>query len=199
MHKAVWYVLEFIIIGSVSFLHYNFLGDFHDMKWLSYGLHIINISAVVMIPFIATHLIFSYTNLKTNNREIFLNTKIENLVNQQFLFKGKYEKDKIALRLKNILCFKAQDNYVSIYYLEGSEVKKHLLRSTLMDIENKVLSNTIIRCHRSFIINITNVESYKRVKNKIQLKLKNYNDSIIVTKKHEESTIKELERLFPSN
>jgi hypothetical protein len=30
-----WLVWIYLLVASVTFLHYNFLGDWHDMKWIS--------------------------------------------------------------------------------------------------------------------------------------------------------------------
>jgi len=192
----LWYAVEFVFIGSVSFFHYNLLGSFHDLKWSSYGLHIINISAVIILPFIATLFIFNYRILKEKNRELLDISRSILDIKQLFLFTGKYKKDEIALRLDQILFFEAQDNYVAIYHLEDNKLKKHLLRSTLFHVESIITSKVIIRCHRSFIVNLSNVESFKKKKNKLQLKVKNFKDCIFVSKKYEEGVIKLLDQLL---
>ncbi|WP_316793638.1 LytR/AlgR family response regulator transcription factor [Pedobacter frigoris] len=74
------------------------------------------------------------------------------------------EKGKLILSLQpqNILFFKSEDNYVDVYYLIGSTVKRELIRTTLKKIEEKCQHNDLIRIHRSYTINARNISSSKK-------------------------------------
>jgi len=57
-----------------------------------------------------------------------------------------------------LLYIKADGNYCTIFYKEENSVNKKMLRSSLKNIENKVKSDEkIIRCHKSYIINMSKV------------------------------------------
>lgn len=61
----------------------------------------------------------------------------------------------LNLAIKDLLCFEANDNYTAIYYLRDGKVKKELYRITLKKIEDQVKGyGQIIRCHKSYIINV---------------------------------------------
>lgn len=57
------------------------------------------------------------------------------------------------------LCFiEAQQNYVAVYYEEGGQLQRRLLRSTLSGVEEQLPHPMIIRCHRSFLVHLTRIE-----------------------------------------
>jgi len=47
----------------------------------------------------------------------------------------------------------AMQNYVTVYYMQGDELSKELIRSTISSIEKAFEGSDIIRCHRSFLVN----------------------------------------------
>ena len=47
----------------------------------------------------------------------------------------------------------AMQNYVTVYYMQGGELSKELIRSTISSIEKAFEGSDVIRCHRSFLVN----------------------------------------------
>lgn len=66
-------------------------------------------------------------------------------------------KDKLELDVRQLLFIESADNYSSIVFMENENVKKILLRSSLKRIEEQIDVSTILRCHRTFIVNLQNV------------------------------------------
>jgi DNA-binding LytR/AlgR family response regulator len=60
----------------------------------------------------------------------------------------------VKVCINNILYIEAERNYCKIHCKE----KEHLLVMTLKDIEEKLVSNTLLRIHRSFIVNLTHID-----------------------------------------
>jgi len=60
----------------------------------------------------------------------------------------------VKVCISNILYIEAERNYCKIHCKE----KEHLLVMTLKDIEEKLVSNTLLRIHRSFIVNLTHID-----------------------------------------
>ena len=57
--------------------------------------------------------------------------------------------------IENILCFEANDNYLTIYTLENGVQKKSMERLSIRKAEEMVqlLSNDFVRVHKSFLVN----------------------------------------------
>ena len=62
-------------------------------------------------------------------------------------------KEEFTLNLNNLVYVEAQENYSKIVWTDNDEVKEKLLRVTLKKIEDQVVDDAIVRCHRSYIIN----------------------------------------------
>jgi DNA-binding LytR/AlgR family response regulator len=60
----------------------------------------------------------------------------------------------VKVCISNILYIEAERNYCKIHCKD----KEHLLVMTLKDIEEKLVSNTLLRIHRSFIVNLTHID-----------------------------------------
>jgi len=161
-------ISELILVATTIFLYYNFLGNFHDWHFSSYLDFIFNITVMSIIPIALVILYSSFKRTKQAYQYLKLQPKQE--LSQTFLiFESSSGKDSISLTLNDLLFIEAQDNYVSITFLEREKLKKQLLRATMKEIEDKIVSDFVLRCHRSFIVNMNKVE--KVIKEGHQLKL----------------------------
>jgi len=76
-----------------------------------------------------------------------------NTESDSFFIKNKGELVKI--KQSDILFFEAYDNYCNLY----SEQKKYLISHTLKSVEVKLPKTTFLKVHRSYIINISKIDS----------------------------------------
>jgi len=93
-------------------------------------------------------------------------------------------KEKLSITLADLLYIEAEDNYISVFHLEKGMVKKQLLRAKMKDIEANLKSQFIIRCHRSFIVNINTVEKVTRDAHQMKLYLPHISKSIPVSRSY---------------
>ena len=84
------------------------------------------------------------------------------VINDHLLIKNNYHYIKIAL--SDILWFESDNNYVEIKTLQ----KKFVIRCSLKRLLDQLPINDFVKCHRQFIINIFQVESFKTNEVKIQ-------------------------------
>jgi DNA-binding LytR/AlgR family response regulator len=69
------------------------------------------------------------------------------------------EKDKFKLKINQLLYIESADNYSNVVYFgEAGQRKKELIRSSLKRLEGQLNNENIIRCHRTFIVNLINVK-----------------------------------------
>ena len=71
---------------------------------------------------------------------------------------------KLVIAHDVILYIKAQENYVSIHYMEGNTHKEYLLRQSMRGIEDLMARHGIIRCQRSYFVNPRHVAVLRRDK-----------------------------------
>ena len=88
----------------------------------------------------------------------FKHSNQENILSEIVLL-AENEKDKLNLKISQLLYIESADNYSNVVYLdENGNRKKELLRSSLKRLERQINSESIIRCHRTYIVNLNNVK-----------------------------------------
>ena len=69
---------------------------------------------------------------------------------------------KISIPSDRIFYIGSQDNYVEIRYELDGKLLNYLMRCRTTRLEKQLEGTSLIRCHRSFIVNIDNVRQLKR-------------------------------------
>ena len=65
---------------------------------------------------------------------------------------------KLSVKLDNLYYIKAEDNYINVFYQRSGTIASYMLRCKMKTIEdNCVDSSILMRCHRSYIVNINKV------------------------------------------
>ena len=65
---------------------------------------------------------------------------------------------KLSVKLDNLYYIKAEDNYINVFYQRSGAIASYMLRCKMKTIEdNCVDSSSLMRCHRSYIVNIKKV------------------------------------------
>ena len=132
-----------------------------------------NTSLVLLLPYAILWLYFS---LREKNKLLQKMDSIYDSESEQkkslIVFPDEKGEMKISIMQENLLYIESADNYVTIHYLNKSKVVHYLLRNSLKWIEeNLTKDGSLVRCHRSFIINLDNVKVLQKTKNGIFLEL----------------------------
>lgn len=176
----LWLGIEIILISLVYIFLYgnplgNFLNDFiFSLKYTLLG---------ICLPYSFALLIIYYKNQRSEILQ--LKDKI-NQPDQKHLisFKDEYGKIKFSLQATDLLLLESTDNYVSLYFLSGGKPQRKLIRNTLKNLENTLTDNSIIRCHRSFMVNTRNIEFVQKKGKKLLIKIRGMEKDIPVSEKY---------------
>jgi hypothetical protein len=79
--------------------------------------------------------------------------------------KGEGNYEGLRLFLNDIICIQSSDNYIEVFYLNGLEVKKTLIRNKLSVIADDFPK--LLRTHRSYLINPFHFLQWKTEKSKL--------------------------------
>lgn len=79
---------------------------------------------------------------------------------------------RISIPEEDIYYIASQDNYVEIQYEMGGKLLNYLMRCRTTRLEKQLENTSLARCHRSFIVNLDNVEQLKRENSRLLLVLK---------------------------
>ena len=93
--------------------------------------------------------------------------------------------EKLALASGELILVKSAENYVEIQYLAGGTLTKKLLRATFNSIEDQLRPfSQMIRCHRTYIINIDHVMKLYREYGRIYLKMNGIEEDIPISRQY---------------
>jgi uncharacterized protein YqgQ len=102
--------------------------------------------------------------------------------------------DEIHLAESDIFYIKAEGNYCLIVYMKKSVFIKQLIRSKLKEIEQIVeKTNSLIRCHRSYIVNLEKVSDITGNAKGYTLHLGKHNYKIPVSRKLSKTIISRIQ------
>lgn len=78
---------------------------------------------------------------------------------------------RLSLKHADLLYMQGSDNYVTVFYQAKDRLTKFMLRNTLRALEEELKEEAIIRCHRSWLVNIEKVKLIRREKEGLLLEL----------------------------
>nr|WP_297307261.1 LytTR family DNA-binding domain-containing protein [uncultured Flavobacterium sp.] len=84
-----------------------------------------------------------------------------------FKFINGIKNKRMLINLDEILYCKANDNYTNIFLKDA----EYLISKTLREIEGRLPDKNFIRVHRSYLINLLQVDYFDRSKNRLILKI----------------------------
>ena len=76
---------------------------------------------------------------------------------------------KLSAKPETVYFLEAADNYVQIHYMNAGKLQSLMIRNSLKNIEWRFRDTRLIRCHRSFIVNLERVRLMRRVEGEIVL------------------------------
>jgi hypothetical protein len=179
----IWLLFELVFLTVLLAFLYN---DFLDVPSF-FNEFLFNFKytlLVAIIPYSIVLLILSLFQSKSELMEIKKISKKENLTNVLVKFPDDKGNVKFIVPLDDLLYLESTDNYVYIYYLSNKKITKELLRNSLKKLEMNFKDEPIKRCHRSYMVNLKNLNLVKKTGQKIALKLNHVNDLIPVSKSY---------------
>jgi len=133
----------------------------------------VNTSLVLLLPYSISILFFSW---KEKNRLLKAQEGDDSTIptHKKSLIGFQDEKGelKISIMLENLVLIESADNYATIHYINKDKLNTFLIRNSLKWIEDNLTKDTsLVRCHRSYIINLDKVRVFKKTKNGIFMEL----------------------------
>ncbi len=74
-------------------------------------------------------------------------------------FDSDYQKDSLALKVSLLLFIRSANNYIEVFWKENETIKKKMVRCSMLHAEEILKDQKfILKCHRSFMVNINHIE-----------------------------------------
>ena len=106
------------------------------------------------------------------------------------------EKDKIELKPEDLLYIESADNYSTVVFVKNNQITKQLIRGSLKRLESQIPFLFIIRCHRSYIVNLKQINHIKGNAQGYRIEFKaELSDTIPVSRNYSKTLFERLESL----
>jgi len=108
-------------------------------------------------------------------------------------FASDYQKDSLALKVNSLLFVRSADNYIEVFWKDGDTVKSQMVRCSMTSAETTVKEHKfIVKCHRSYIVNINYIDRFEGNSQGYKLYFENVNFPIPVAR----SSVSKLQELL---
>jgi len=188
-HQMVFHVLLLLVIAIFISIYSNYMNSI-PFGWDSYWLIVSRTFVVGILPIVFITFFDYYLKVKSN-----LNLAKNILKNKkEFLKDSKESTHQISTDLKNeTFSFSEHDfnyaiadgNYTDISSLDENTLKKVTYRVTLSSFETQLKeASSIVRCHRSYMVNLKKVKNISGNAQGLKLELINQSEIIPVSRKY---------------
>lgn len=175
-----WIAWDYLLAGSVAYVYYNHLGDWHDLSVGSYLAFLRDVGLVISFPIAGFMLHIRHIGLAS--RFVHLTTTPRGEPSQELLqFTSDNGKEVLTLAAGDLLYLESQDNDLEVVFLRNGERQSQLIRSSLKRVEAMALPG-LARCHRSFMVSLLQVRACNGNQHGLKLSLAGVNHPVPVSR-----------------
>jgi len=180
-------VILLIGLGNAIFNHFILgIDSLSDLFGMIYNTFLVGIFPLTFLS------LFEYNRQLKNNlkasAEIRLsapkNTTSIELKQEPKFFLLSAEDKQTSIQTKDLLYVESVGNYANVVQMEEEGLSRNLYRTTLKSLEEENKLGRIIRCHRSYIVNLDQVIEVKGNAQGLKLHLKDCDEIVPVSRKY---------------
>lgn len=163
-----WNILKYILFNLWLFLSIGFANTYFNLQFFCSNKPLFEVVFYtnLQVVFIGIFPLFFVTFLVRNQmlaenlrNALEVNKKIEAIKSHDVQKESEITiltetTETLSLKLNDFLFAEAQDNYSLLFYKQKNSCSKKLLRLPLKNLESQLNNHFIIRCHRSFLVNV---------------------------------------------
>ena len=161
----IWVACEIVIMTLIYTIVSVITSDVEDPTSIFYNT-LIKTILILLFPYVMTYVYLIWQErvreLKTIRKRL---EEDENILQKAYIQifdeKGKMQ---LSVRREHLLVIESADNYVCVWYMNGDAIRKMMVRTTLKQVAEQLAESNILRCHRSYIINLDRVRVLRREK-----------------------------------
>ena len=187
---VLWTIWSMLFLSLVIFTAYNYLGNWHDWKLSSIPGFVFNTSTVLIFPAVGLYYYFRHKSLQEQYDAVLTNAATGIDESLMLEFSGEGTKDRLSVSIRDFIYARAQDNYIELHYKKNDGTSKFLIRSSLSKFHSSLKHDFLIRCHRSYLINLYNVHSIKGNRRELRINMVQSDVVIPVSQTYVDATLK---------
>ncbi|RLD56315.1 MAG: hypothetical protein DRJ01_15415 [Bacteroidetes bacterium] len=183
--EILWNLWILVAISSSDFLFYSQITGLFDISFFDITkillLGLLPVAVLITINqerLLRSHLISAQ---QLNKQLLEKKQHQKNLIH----FVSDYKNDTLTIKADLLIAIKSSDNYIEVYYKNNEIVKKQIIRSSLKRVEELINRyEFILRCHRSYIVNIKFINEIQGNPQGFQLFMVDTNFTVPVSQKY---------------
>ncbi len=168
------YIYSLILMGKEYFHWREFLA-------MLYGTAIIGIFPVAFYGFV------NQNRLEKRNKNLAKDISIVSHSSEsevEFVITSKRQDSKIMMTKSSFRYAQAMQNYVRLYLYQDGNVQQEIIRLSLGSLEDQVQDTQIVRCHRSYMVNLDAVQEVSGNAQGLRLTLQDIDEEIPVSRSY---------------
>jgi DNA-binding LytR/AlgR family response regulator len=185
--KEITLHFNFLVVNSVAFVFFaRYVGKIRISFLTAIIIIIISMAAAAILLIINEFRHLKSQIPKQPNKENFVidaDSTTENDVEIEFESENKSEY--FSLFVEQIILIKSANNYIEVIYKHKDKISRKLIRNTLKNAEELFSKYpSLIRCHRSFIVNKNYIQKLIKGSEGLKLLLFDYPQEIHVSRQY---------------
>ena len=152
-----WCLLEMVVSSLFAALYIWLMSRMEIAYFPAVAQSFAMISLTCIYPYTVIHiaLLLHYTKKKSESAVALQDDRIRFYDNRKNL--------KFAAMVSSVFYLSADENYVNIHYTDDNgKMRAFVLRSSMKSIEELCASHSLVRCHRSYIVNPEHVRILRK-------------------------------------
>ena len=171
-------LIVWIALGNYLFV--NWLMDWRAMGYFSFLRMIGYTSLIGIFPVALSGILIQLRETQKNEESASdISENLKSSVEANHLVVTLEPENGAELRIdaSNLRFVEAMQNYVTVWFVQNGELQKEVLRTTLTATEKQLENTDVIRCHRSYLVNVDSIETVSGNAQGLKLKLTNVTDN----------------------
>ncbi|MCF8277796.1 MAG: LytTR family transcriptional regulator [Flavobacteriales bacterium] len=169
-------IILVVWIALGNFLFVNFLSGWNAMGYFSF-VRMIGYTSLIGIFPVALSGVLIQLRATQKNEESALDISEhlhsdKEVENQQTIVLEAENGQQLGLKTMDVCYIEAMQNYVTVWFLKDGKLSKEMLRATIASVEEKFAGTDVIRCHRSYLVNVDRIETVYGNAQGLKLKLR---------------------------
>lgn len=192
-HYLLWIAVELLFFTFSLSLLASLIQTEDKSLWQLMMRIFVDVVGILVFPYVLTMLLMM---IDAHKKEISKLTKrlesvpARDLMGDTVNFYDKGGKLSLVSKKRDILYIESADNYTNIHYMKDGREECFILHNSMKKIEETLSPIGLIRCHRSYMVNVENVLLMRKEKDGLVMEL-NYGGKIIpVSKSYNEQVIR---------
>lgn len=157
--KAIlFFSIFFLVLSFANYLYKVAWGGVYNFSLSGFLLVLKRTLLFGVIPFLITIVWHQNQVLKQHLATAQIINKRTQQTNEEFVLYADNQREMVKILYQHLLFIESADNYIYIHFKEKANIEKKLIRTTLTKTLEKIEANFVVRCHRSFIINLKQIK-----------------------------------------